>query len=59
MARLARHICDAPIALISFVNRERQWFKAELGLGLRETPIDQAVCQFAIQARGVFVDGGY
>lgn len=55
LARLARHICDAPIALISFVDRERQWFKAELGLGLRETPIDQSVCRFAIQARGVFV----
>lgn len=55
LARLARHICDVPIALISFVDRERQWFKAEMGLGRRETPIDQSVCRFAIQARGVFV----
>lgn len=55
LAELARYICDAPIALISFVDRERQWFKAERGLGLRETPIDQSVCRFAIQSRGVFV----
>lgn len=55
LARLARHICAAPIALISLVDRDRQWFKAEIGLGRRETPIDQSVCRFAIQAQGVFV----
>jgi diguanylate cyclase (GGDEF)-like protein len=55
LARLARHICAAPIAMISFVERERQWFKAEIGMGRRETPIEQSVCRVAIQSSGVFV----
>jgi len=49
-ARLAALICQTPIALISFVSHDRQWFKAAVGLDATETPRDQAFCAFAIQS---------
>ncbi len=46
---LASQICDAPVSLISLVDRDRQWFKAETGMGIRETPLDLSVCKYAIE----------
>jgi len=45
---LAREICDAPVALVSFVASGRQWFKATSGTELCETPIEQSVCAHAL-----------
>lgn len=44
LTRLAALICDAPVALINFIEDTRQWFKAEIGLGLRETSLDVSIC---------------
>jgi GAF domain-containing protein len=46
---IASQACDAPIALISLLDNDRQWFKARVGLDVAETPIDQSVCRIDIE----------
>ncbi|WP_186820082.1 GAF domain-containing protein [Asaia bogorensis] len=50
LAAAAAACCQVPIALISFVDRDRQWFKATFGTDLKETPIDQSVCGYVVEA---------
>ena len=52
---LARHICDTPIALISFVDAERQWFKSRIGLTTSQTPRALSFCGHAILEEDVMV----
>ena len=51
----ARQAFGVPIALVSLVDRDRQWFKAEQGLGVCETSRDVAFCTYTILADEVFV----
>ena len=39
-----------PVALVSLIDRDRQWFKAHVGTDIPETPRDEAVCDHAIRA---------
>ncbi|WP_419897803.1 GAF domain-containing protein [Roseomonas sp. USHLN139] len=55
IVQLAARLCATPIALVSLVAEQRQWFKARIGLEVRETPIGQAVCAHAIRGEGVLV----
>ncbi|MBT0958534.1 ATP-binding protein [Alphaproteobacteria bacterium KMM 3653] len=45
---LASAICDVPVSLISLVDDDRQWFKAQVGFEPPETEMDQSVCSHAI-----------
>lgn len=55
IAKIAAHVCGAPIAAVNFIAEHRQWFKSEIGLGVRETPLDVSICARAILQRGLFV----
>jgi two-component sensor histidine kinase len=48
-------ICNAPISVINLIDQGRQWFKAEVGLGVRETPIDSSICAHAILQSELFI----
>ncbi|WP_295524034.1 diguanylate cyclase [uncultured Pseudacidovorax sp.] len=49
LAWLAASICEAPVALVTLVDAQRQWFKARCGLEIEGTPRSQAVCSHAIE----------
>ncbi len=45
---LASQLCGTPISVINLIDAERQWFKAEVGIGARETPLESSLCSHAI-----------
>ncbi len=55
ITRIAATVFDVPIALVSLVDRDRQWFKSCYGLGVRETSRDVAFCAHAILGEEVMI----
>src|SRR5215207_2129884 len=60
LARVAARALDAPVAMVTLVDRDRQYFKACIGLAepwasQRETPLSHSFCQHAVAARTALV----
>jgi phosphoribosyl 1,2-cyclic phosphodiesterase len=55
ITRLAASILKVPIALVSLVDRERQWFKSTCGMNLAETSREVSFCSHAVASREVLV----
>jgi len=55
LARLAAQLCEIPFALISFVDRDREWYKSAIGLSLTEVPRALAFSTDAMLKREVLL----
>jgi CheY-like chemotaxis protein len=55
IARLAARICDTPFAVIAFIDEQRVWFKAKIGLELDGIPRDDSFCAYAILQSDVLI----
>jgi GAF domain-containing protein len=55
IVKVVSAICEVPISVINLIDSDRQWFKAEVGLGVRETPLPASICAHAILQPGLFV----
>lgn len=52
---LTSFICSAPIALVTFLDTRRQWFKSTVGVSAQEVPLEHAFCTHAIKQEKVFI----
>jgi PAS domain S-box-containing protein len=48
IVRLAGQLLDAPIVAVNLIDADRQWFKSEVGLGVREMPLDHSICKHVL-----------
>jgi len=55
LTELAATICEAPIALITLVDEDRQWFKSKVGISQNETSRDVSFCGHAIMEDKLFI----
>ena len=55
LVQLVAQVCEAPRAAISLIDADRQWFKSEVGLHMRETPLDVSICAEIVLQPGLTV----
>ena len=56
IVRVASAVCDTPVALVSLIDRDRQWFKARIGIDDAQTSRQVAVCDHAIREPGQLME---
>lgn len=52
---IASELCKTPVALVSLVEQNRQWFKAALGFEAPETPLEQSICAYALASNELLI----
>ncbi len=55
ITQLAARYLNVPIAMVSLVDEQRQWFKSKIGVDTTETPRSQAFCAYTIQSTELLV----
>lgn len=55
IVRLASQVVDAPVALMTLIDEDRQWFKARIGMSMTQTPRTWAFCDVAILSDAMLV----
>ena len=48
IVQLTAQLLEVPIVAVNLIDAGRQWFKSEVGLGVREMPLDDSICKFAL-----------
>jgi PAS domain S-box-containing protein len=55
ITRIASALCATPMALITFIDKDRQWFKSKVGIDASETPRDISFCSHGIEQSDIFI----
>ena len=55
LCKFAAQLCGTPMAVINFLDGERQWFKSEVGMGERQHSLERAVCRYTVQKEALMV----
>jgi len=48
ITKIAAQICNVPASLITFLDKDRQWFKSNLGIDIKQTPRELSFCNYTI-----------
>ena len=57
ITRIARRALHSPVAAISLLNEDKQWFKSAAGWGISELPRDEAICKLTVDAKQIVMIG--
>lgn len=55
LVSLAASVCETPIAIINFIDRNRQWFKSKIGLEITEVPRQIGLCPLCIEQQDLLI----
>ena len=56
LARLAAEICGTPMAAVTLIDNQWQWFKARVGIDVKDLPREEALCAHALERSGEILE---